>query len=93
MTIGVEVGRGVEVGLGVVVGAGVQVGSMSTRGVEVNGMEVGDVLMVGVAVGGVEQAARMRKIQKKKDERIKMCLPDSCGSAQHSFQARWRMGG
>jgi hypothetical protein len=91
--MGVEVGRGVGVGLGVVVGAGVQVGSMSTRGVEVNGMEVGDVLMVGVAVGGVEQAARMRKIQKKKDERIKMCLPDSCGSAQHSFQARWRMGG
>jgi hypothetical protein len=80
MTMGVEVGRGVGVGLGVVVGAGVQVGSMSTRGVEVNGMEVGDVLMVGVTVGGVEQAARIGIIQKKmKDKRIMMCLPVSGG--------------
>ncbi len=92
--MGVEVGRGVGVGLGVVVGAGVQVGSMSMRGVGEGGMKVGDVLMVGVAVGGVEQAVRNSPIQNKmKVERIKICLPYACGSAQHSFQARWRMGG
>jgi hypothetical protein len=39
-------------------------------------MEVGDELMVGVLVGGVEQAVRVRTIQNKmKDGRIKTCLP------------------
>ena len=81
---GVDVGRGVGVGLGVALGAGVQVGNMRTRGVEVGGTVVGDVMAVGVDVGEEVQATNKKSIPRKiTGNRFMVCFPFGGGSALH----------